>query len=130
MHIERSGPPSGARQVVLVLPGGRATSLAPSPRGLAYLRMVPFAWAVRGPGVAVWLLRYGYRGWNEPFRHPVGDVRRALAEAGRVHPQAPVTLVGHSMGGGAALRAADEPLVEGVCALAPWIEDGEPHEHR
>ena len=53
----------------------------------------------------------------------------ALAEAGRVHPQAPVTLVGHSMGGRAALRAADEPQVEGVCALAPWIEDGEPHEH-
>lgn len=129
MHVNRSGPPSDAKQVILVLPGGRANSLAPSPRGLAYLRMVPFSWIVRGPDVAVWMLRYRYRGWNEPFQHPVADVRRALGEAARVHPNAPITMIGHSMGGRAALRAADEPQVEGVCALAPWIDEGEPHEH-
>jgi pimeloyl-ACP methyl ester carboxylesterase len=35
-------------------------------------------------------------------------------------------LVGHSMGGRVALRLADEPDVAGVCALAPWIEPGDP----
>jgi len=35
-------------------------------------------------------------------------------------------LVGHSMGGRTACRAADHPLVRGVVALAPWLPPGEP----
>jgi dienelactone hydrolase len=123
------GPAAGARAVVVVLPGGCATSLAHARRGVAYLRMVPFHRAVAratGGAVAAWLLRYRVRGWNEPELHPVHDARRALDQARRDHPGAPIVLVGHSMGGRVALRLAGEPGVVGVCALAPWVEDGEP----
>ncbi|WP_420712490.1 alpha/beta hydrolase, partial [Streptomyces sp. SPB78] len=38
----------------------------------------------------------------------------------------PVVLLGHSMGGRAALRAAGHPTVRGIVALAPWCPEGEP----
>jgi alpha-beta hydrolase superfamily lysophospholipase len=92
--------------------------------------MVPFAWslahATRGREVAVWLVRYRVRGWNGAAEDPVRDARWALAEAARRHPGAPVVLIGHSMGGRVALRLVNEPGVAGVCALAPWIEPGDP----
>ncbi|BCJ55131.1 alpha/beta hydrolase [Actinoplanes sp. NBRC 14428] len=125
-----SGPAADARAVVVFLHGGSETSVAPARRGAAYLRMAPFAravsWAVRGRDVAVWQLRYRLRGWNGAAEDPVVDARWALGEARRRHPGAPIVLVGHSMGGRVALRLAGEPDVVGVCALAPWITDGEP----
>ncbi len=39
-----------------------------------------------------------------------------------------MVLVGHSMGGRAALRAAGHPTVRGVVALAPWLPGTEPVE--
>jgi pimeloyl-ACP methyl ester carboxylesterase len=82
--------------------------------------------ATRDTDVAVWLLRYRVRGWNEPALDPVLDARWALAVARGRHPGAPIVLVGHSMGGRVALRLAGDSDVTGVCALAPWIEPGEP----
>jgi alpha-beta hydrolase superfamily lysophospholipase len=124
------GPATGARAVVLMLPGGRAAGEMPARRGAAWARMVPFARGVaratRGREVAVWSLRYRVRGWNEPAQDPVTDGLWALDEARRSHPGAPIVLVGHSMGGRVALRLAGEPDVAGVCALAPWLEAGEP----
>jgi len=132
-RLAESGPGSGARAVVLVLPGGRVESTAASRRGPAYLQMVPFARSIgratRGREVAVWLLRYRVRGWNGDAQDPVRDARWALAEARRRHPGAPIVLVGHSMGGRVALWLANEPGVAGVCALAPWIEPGDPAVH-
>src|SRR4051812_813970 len=129
-RLDVSGPGAGARAVVLVLPGGRATSTARARRGPAYLRMVPFARAIagstRGENVAVWTLRYRVRGWNGTAEDPVRDGRWALEQARRLHPGASIVLVGHSMGGRVAVRLAGEPDVVGVCALAPWIEIGEP----
>ena len=128
-RLDVAGPGVGAGAVVLVLPGGRATSTARARRGVAYLRMVPFAravaWHTRDRNVAVWTLRYRVRGWNGAAEDPVRDGRWALDEARRLHPGAPIVLVGHSMGGRVALRLAGEPDVIGVCALAPWIEVGE-----
>ncbi|NEB74788.1 alpha/beta hydrolase, partial [Streptomyces sp. SID14478] len=40
-----------------------------------------------------------------------------------------VVLVGHSMGGRAALAAARAPQVGAVLALAPWCPEGEPVAH-
>ena len=122
------------RGVVLVLPGGRARSTAPaSRRHLAYQRMRPFAAAVHaglaGYGIAVWQLRYRVRGWNSDRRDPVRDARWAIARAHAHHHDAPVFLVGHSMGGRAALWVSGDDDVLGACALAPWIEPDDPVAH-
>ena len=123
--------PANVRAVVLLLPGGRARSRvrfrANQP---ANLRMIPFGWVVRdqvrGLPVAVWRLHYRVRGWNEPTLDPVLDTRWAISEIRRRHPGAHIYLIGHSMGGRTALRCATDQAVVGVCALAPWIEPGEP----
>ncbi len=129
-QLMTAGPHRDAGTVVLLLHGGQDRSLVRAPRGVAYLRMVPFARAIvrstRDEQVAVWLLRNRYRGWNDPELHPVADARWALDRARERHPGAPVVLVGHSMGGRVALRVADHPSVAGVCALAPWVEASEP----
>ena len=118
--------------VVLVLHGGKARSQAPvRATQLAYQRMIPIARiahrAIAAGGAAVWLLRNRIRGWNGPAMDAVQDARWALSEIDRAHPWARVVLVGHSMGGRAALRLAGEPRVKAVCALAPWIESNEPN---
>jgi dienelactone hydrolase len=117
-----SGP---VRAVVLLLHGGQEHSKSRAHRLYpAYLRMLPFGYDLRRAGgehgVAVWLLRNRYRGWNKPDLDPVADARWAIARIRRTHPDVPVTLVGHSMGARVALRVADEPGVVAVCALAPW----------
>lgn len=119
------------RAVALVLHGGRSRGRGRVTRyQLAVLRMVPFGRALhaagRRHGLEVRMLRYRLRGWNAPDLDPVRDARWALAEVEREHPGVPVVLVGHSMGGRTALRVADHPTVVAVCALAPWIEPGEP----
>lgn len=124
------GPP---RAVALLLHGGQARGRTPARRRHApYLRMIPFARGLRraasGAGLAVWQLRYRYVGWNEPDRDPLADVRWALDQAHAAYPDVPVVLVGHSMGGRSAQWTADGANVIGVCALAPWIEPGDPVE--
>jgi alpha-beta hydrolase superfamily lysophospholipase len=125
-------PASGTTTAVaVVLAGGRAHSFAPSESGhLALLRMRPFAALLhrRGSrhGLAVWTVRYRYRGWNGDERSPVADTRWALDEVRRRHGDVPVVLVGHSMGGRTAFAAGGDASVRGICALAPWTEEGDP----
>jgi dienelactone hydrolase len=118
------------RSVVLVLHGGREHSKQPTSAGqLAYRRMVPIARSLRravGAHAAVWLVRNRVRGWNEPDRDALIDAESALDTARQRHPGAAIVLVGHSMGGRAALLAAGAAGVVGVCALAPWLESGDP----
>ncbi|MFG2404875.1 alpha/beta hydrolase [Streptomyces brevispora] len=124
-------PPEAA---VLLLHGGRETGIgAPLPGlfNLPAVRMRPFARAVGRalPGdVLVRAVRYGHRGWNGSRADPLHDAVRALDELRRVVGEIPVVLVGHSMGGRAALYAAGHPLVRGVVGLAPWCPDGDPVE--
>jgi pimeloyl-ACP methyl ester carboxylesterase len=121
------GAAPDATSVVLVLHGGRARSHEPAGtrRRLTYLRMLPFARMLRRAGPAVYMLRYRYRGWNDPDLDAYRDAVWAIAEIGRRHPGAPVVLLGHSMGGRAALRAGGADGVVAVCALAPWTDPRE-----
>ena len=124
-------PDGPVRAVVLVLHGGRSHGTGPVRAGqLAVLRMVPFAGdlhrAGRTEGLAVARLRYVQRGWNGTAQAPVADARWALGEMQRRFPGSPVAMVGHSMGGRAALYVASYPSVQAVVALAPWIEQGDP----
>jgi alpha-beta hydrolase superfamily lysophospholipase len=129
--VDVMAPDGETTAVVLVLSGGKAKSLdRTDPGQLTALRMRPFAASLhrrgRAHGVAVWTVRYRYRGWNGRERSPVADVEWALGEVRRRHGEIPVVLVGHSMGGRTAFAAAGDPLVKGVCALAPWTESGDP----
>jgi len=124
-------PATEVAAVALVLPGGKARSRDPmSPRQLTGLRMRPFASALRDHGaphgVAVWSVRYRVRGWNGSAADPVSDAGWALDEVRRRHGDLPVVVVGHSMGGRAAIHVAGDVAVRGVVALAPWIEPGDP----
>ncbi|MDQ2788309.1 MAG: alpha/beta hydrolase [Pseudonocardiales bacterium] len=119
------------RSIVLLLHGGEETSTKTAGRWRGpYLRMIPFAAALHRQGhrrgLSVLLLRYRYRGWNDPELPPLADARWALDHLGEHYPDAPVALLGHSMGGRTALRVADHPAVVAVCALAPWTPEGEP----
>lgn len=122
-------PPAAA---VLLLHGGRETGLGgplPGPLNLPAVRMRPFARGLRAalPGdVLVRAVRYGHRGWNGDRADPLHDAVRALDGLRRTAGEVPVVLLGHSMGGRAALAAAGHPLVRGVVGLAPWCPQGEP----
>jgi len=125
--------PARPRAAVLVLHGGQETSHRPArPWQLAALRMGPFVRAVSGalPGDDVLLARarYRVRGWNGGRADPVRDTHRALDELAELAGPVPILLLGHSMGGRAALRAAGHPQVCGVVALAPWWPPDEPVE--
>lgn len=125
--------PGTTRAIALVLHGGRATGTAPVRRShLAVVRMAPFATALRRAGrqhgLAVARLRYLVRGWNGGRQSPVHDVRWALDRLSTRYPQLPIALVGHSMGGRAALYAAGHENVLAVIGLAPWVEPDDPYE--
>lgn len=126
--LEASGPTRG---VALVLHGGKAHSFDPvNARHLSPLRMVPFARhlhrAGKNHGLAVWSLRNSVRGWNGEEMSPLQDARWALRQISEQHPGVPVYLLGHSMGGLTAVSAADNPQVDAVVALAPWLSPATP----
>ncbi len=117
--------PSDPSAVVLVLHGGasRAARVAVSPTQLSVLRMVPTAHAVARAGrgrVAVLRLLNSYRGWDAEHT-PLDDVAWALAQVRERYGAVPVGLVGHSLGGRAALLAGASEGVVSVVALNPWV---------
>lgn len=116
-----------------MLPGGRADSIEPTGRHqLAGVRMLPFAAALhrhgRRHGLATWTVRYRVRGWNGALASPVADVSEALDEVRARHGDVPIVLVGHSMGGRAAMRVAGDSSVVAALGLAAWLPEGEPVE--
>jgi pimeloyl-ACP methyl ester carboxylesterase len=130
-HVEIPERASAPRAAILVLHGGKAESRAPVARGqLAVRRMQPFArdLAALGDDLAVARLRYRIRGWNDSGADALADVAFALTALADRFGDVPTVLVGHSMGGRAALRTAGHPAVRGVVALAPWLPGTEPVE--
>lgn len=95
-----------------------------SPTQLSVLRMIPIAnrLARESPGrLAVFRLLNSRRGWDT-HHTPVLDARWALDRiAERLGERRPTCLVGHSLGGRAALLSAGRPEVHSVVALAPWV---------
>lgn len=132
--INRVEPRGRARGAVLVLHGGTQRSVEPVTgsslswqRGRVLQRTL--ARRLGRDGVAVWLLRYTQRGWNDAWSpSPLPDARWALDELRAAYDDVPVVLVGHSMGARTGARVADDPSVCGLVALAPWFPPGEPVE--
>jgi dienelactone hydrolase len=70
------------------------------------------------PGLTFGEVRYRVKSWNK-LDWCIEDARSAISAVG-----APRTLLlGFSMGGAVAVAAADEPSVETVLGLAPWLPD-------
>jgi dienelactone hydrolase len=122
-------PPRGeARAVVLIAHGGKSQGAGrDSNARTPALRMFPFlldmARAARHVGLAAAQLRYRAVGYNDG--EAVADLEWALRQ---MHDRfgVPVCLIGHSMGARAALRAAGDPAVASVAALAAWCPPEEP----
>lgn len=118
--------PSDPQGVVLVLHGGaqRGEQAMVSPTQLSVLRMVPVAHRIARAGgsqLAVHRLLNSHRGWDSRTT-PVMDVAWALDRVAEQHgDDVPVALVGHSLGGRAALLAGAAPQVRSVVALNPWV---------
>jgi pimeloyl-ACP methyl ester carboxylesterase len=98
--------------VVLVLHGGggQGGPTPVSPTQPSVLRMIPVARRIARAG----------HGQLAVLR--LLNSSRALKQlASRFGPATPVCVVGHSLGGRAALLSAGGPQVHGVVALAPWV---------
>ncbi len=125
-RIVDTSVPSDPKGLVLVLHGGAARrhSMRVSPAQLSVLRMVPIAARIAhlAPDeLVVQRLLNSRRGWDA-HHTPVADVQWALAQAvERFGGDLPTCLVGHSLGGRAALLAATSPEVRSAVALAPWV---------
>lgn len=121
--------PDAASAVVLVVHGGGADSFQITRwRDLAVLRMVPFARAVARAerSSAVYRLKLSIRGWNGDGSAALRDARWALKSLRERHPDRPMVVIGHSLGGRVALLVGGDPDVVGVVLLAPWAPSHEP----
>ncbi len=116
--------PSAPEGVVLVLHGGasRGDRVMVSPTQLSVIRMIPTARVVAGASrrLAVYRLLNRYRGWDS-VHTPVADADWALGQLRERYGDLPVGLVGHSLGGRAALLSGDHPAVRSVVVLNPWV---------
>lgn len=122
--------PDEPEGVVLVLHGGASRRGSPmvSPTQLSVLRMIPIASRIVHAGdgrLAVFRLLNTMRGWDT-HHTPVSDAHWALDQiAERLNGTRPTCLVGHSLGGRAALLAAPRQEVVSAAALAPWVYPGD-----
>lgn len=113
-----------ARLNVLILPGGTDKSYRPfSPWQGSAMRMYPFTWSLRARfarAVHIRQARYRVYGWNGGQASPMPHAWAALESIHRDNPDAPIAVIGHSMGGRIAAQLGADPRVCAVLALAPW----------
>jgi pimeloyl-ACP methyl ester carboxylesterase len=112
-----TGPPD--RAAVVCVNGGQESPAQGT--WSASLEWLVGRLAARLPSLAFSEVRYRVKSWRR-LDLCEEDTRAAVAETG-----APRTLLlGFSMGGLVAARAADAPGVEGVLGLAPWLPEHAP----
>jgi dienelactone hydrolase len=114
-ELRITGTRSAAAAVVCVN-GGQATEVPGT--WSASLEWVVRRLAPRFPELAFGEVKYRIKSWRQLDRC-VEDARAAIAAAGASR----TLLLGFSMGGAVSIQAADEPSVETVLGLAPWIPD-------
>ena len=134
-RLESRPARTATRGVALFCHGGTVANLEPPrERALSLVRMRAIEQYVHDTcadrGIGTYVVRYRVAGWNGAAADAYADVRWSLDRIREEQgPDVPVVLVGHSMGGRAALRAGGDPQVGAVCALAPWTPPGEPVAH-
>jgi dienelactone hydrolase len=131
--LTRYDVPVRAQALALVLHCGKDRSSAEvTGKSLSWRRAQGLARALAPPlkqdDVGIWVLRYRAVGWNGDGADRIADARWALDQVEAEFGDLPVVLIGHSMGGRTACRAADHELVRGVVALAPWLPPSDPVE--
>jgi pimeloyl-ACP methyl ester carboxylesterase len=113
-ELRRTG--DGASGAVVCVNGGQAREVEGT--WSASLEWLVGRVAPRVPELSFAEVRYRVKSWRR-LDWCVEDTRSAIRQIG-----APRTLVlGFSMGGAVGIAAADEPTVEGVVGLAPWIPE-------
>ncbi|MGW8360738.1 alpha/beta hydrolase [Streptomyces wedmorensis] len=112
--------------VVLLLPDGEPVSRRRA-SARAHAAMLPLGRGLvragRAEGLVAHVVRYRGRGWNGAGGELAADASWAVAEAVRRYGDVPVALVGHGLGGRAALHAGGHEAVGAVLALAPWLPE-------
>lgn len=104
------------RAAVVCVNGGQAGAVAGT--WSASIEWLVRQLAPRFPELGFAEVKYRIKSWNR-WDWCVEDARSAVRDAGAAR----TLLLGFSMGGGVAIQAADEPTVETVLGLAPWIPD-------
>lgn len=104
------------RDVVVCVNGGQASEVEGT--WSASLEWLVLRLAPRLPHLRFVEVRYRVKSWRRLDRC-IDDARAAVREAGGARTM----LLGFSMGGAVAIGTADEPSVERVLGLAPWIPD-------
>lgn len=107
----------GVHEVAVVcVNGGQAAEVAGT--WSASLEWLVSRLAPSFPGLRFLEVRYRVKSWRR-LELCVEDTRAAVRASGARR----VLLLGYSMGGAVAIGSADEPEVERVLGLAPWIPD-------
>ena len=114
-EARRTGPADAASAVVCVN-GGQGGEVEGT--WSASLEWLVAHVAPHVPGLAFWELRYRVKSWKQLDRC-VEDARETTEASGAAR----ILPLGFSMGGAVAIRAADDPRVDSVLGLAPWIPD-------
>ena len=110
--------PASAREVVVALHGstGSSSSMHPMARFLAQAGMMLYVPDLRGHGAT------GARGDVDYLGQPDDDLQALVAFVRKEHPATRLTLIGFSLGGGLALRAASGSvgaMIDRTLLLAP-----------
>ncbi len=114
-ELRMTGPACAAAAVVCVNGGQRGEVEGTWSASLEWLvrRLAPHF-----PRLAFGEVKYRIKSWKR-LDWCVDDAKAAIVAVGATR----TLLLGFSMGGAVAVRAADEPSVETVLGLAPWLPD-------